>query len=341
VGYGPQRKALAAGANLVVGCPGRLEDLISMGVLDLAEVRQVVVDEADRMADMVFLPAVTRLVDQTHAERQVLLFSATSDGAVRKLAAALQDGPVRYEIGSAGPDVTAARHVFWRVERVDRPEWTAQVVREVGSTMAFCRTRHGADRLAKQLARAGLTVAAIHGGRSQPQRDRALKAFADGTVSVLVATDVAARGVHVDDVAAVVHYDPPADAAMYVHRSGRTARAGASGVVVSLLEHGAETIHTLQGEVGIRGAVEPPSATDLRPAASVASATAATPVDRRVGTVTFFHQRRGFGFINADHGADVFLHHVHLTTKVATGQRVEYTVRQGRKGLEAVDVVAV
>jgi superfamily II DNA/RNA helicase len=349
VGYAPQRKALDGGADLVVACPGRLEDLLSMGALKLSDVRHVVVDEADRMADMGFMPAVKRLLEQTHPERQVLLFSATLDGAVDKLATSVQQSPVRHEIDATEPDLAAAHHVFWRVDRLERPQHTAQVARELGSTLVFCRTRHGADRLAQQLARSGVSAAAIHGGRSQPQRDKALKAFASGSVSVLVATDVAARGVHVDDVAAVVHFDPPADAATYVHRSGRTARAGATGVIVSLVEKGTDrSVRTMQREVGIEANVAFPSLDQLRPAVTIHTS-AAKPaavkshaaVDRRVGTVSFFHERRGFGFIDGEQGADVFIHHTSLRSNVAKGQRVEYAVRQGKKGLEAVDVVAV
>jgi superfamily II DNA/RNA helicase/cold shock CspA family protein len=362
VGYGPQRKALDAGVELVVACPGRLEDLLSMGALRLDDVRHVVVDEADRMADMGFLPAVRRLLDLTHPERQVLLFSATLDGAVGKLAAAVQRRPVRHEVGPAGPDIRAARHLFWAVPRPDRTQLTADVVGRLGSTMVFCRTRHGADRLARQLAKLGVTAAPIHGGRSQPQRDRALKAFATGAVSTLVATDVAARGVHVDDVAAVVHYDLPADAATYVHRSGRTARAGASGVVVSLVEAGLESdARTLRREVGIEGASVRPSLADLTttsptPAPAAASAAPAAPVvghgpsgrrsgtRRLVGTVSFFHDRRGYGFIDAGRSADVFVHRTNISgasVPLTTGARVEFAIRDGQRGAEAVDVVAV
>src|SRR5690606_31249169 len=198
-----------------------LEDLIREGAVSLADVRQVVVDEADRMADMGFLPAVRRLLEQTHADRQVLLFTATLDKAVTKLADAVQHDAVRHEVGPAGPDLWACTHLFWAGAREERGAVTAEAARHFGSTMGFTRTRHGADRVAKHLAKLGVSAAPIHGGRSQPQRDRALRAFADGSVTVLVATDVAARGVHVDDVAAVVHYDPPGDGATYVHRSGQ------------------------------------------------------------------------------------------------------------------------
>jgi superfamily II DNA/RNA helicase len=252
VGYGAQKRALDNGASLVVACPGRLEDLVQMGAVSLADVQQIVVDEADRMADMGFLPAVRRILGQTRAERQVLLFSATLDGAVGKLAGAVQRNPIVHEVGAAGPDVSAARHEFWMVERPDRAATTAALVDSLGSTIVFTRTRHGADRLARQLANLGVSAAPIHGGRSQPQRDRALKDFTTGNVAALVATDVAARGVHVDDVALVLHYDLPGDGATYVHRSGRTARAGASGVVVAFVERGAEKdVRTIQREAGI------------------------------------------------------------------------------------------
>ena len=236
VGYGGQRKALDRGVELVVACPGRLEDLIQMRAIDLRDVATVVIDEADQMADMGFLPAVRRIVEQTSRNRQVLLFSATLDGPVAKLVTDFQHNPVRHEVGPKGPDVHAAKHHFWIVDREERVSTTADVIQRLGSTIVFTRTRHGADRLAKQLGRNGVTAEPIHGGRSQGQRDRALAAFKKGQASALIATDVAARGIHVDGVNAVVHYDPPTEDSTYLHRSGRTARAGATGTVVSLLD---------------------------------------------------------------------------------------------------------
>ena len=236
VGYGPQRRALEGGAEFVVACPGRLEDLLASGVVELDDVATVVIDEADRMADMGFLPAVRRILERTRRQRQVLLFSATFDRAVTALAAAVQRDPVVHQVGAAGPDLASARHLFWTLAPTDRAATTADAIEAMGSTIVFCRTRHGADRLVKQLQRLGTSAAAIHGGRSQAQRDRALGAFARREVRSLIATDVAARGVHVDGVAGVVHFDPPHDAAAYIHRSGRTARAGANGVVLSLVD---------------------------------------------------------------------------------------------------------
>lgn len=236
VGYGNQRKALDRGVELVVACPGRLEDLIKMRAIDLRDIATVVIDEADQMADMGFLPAVRRIVDQTTKDRQVLLFSATLDGPVAKLVKDFQHNPIRHEVGPKGPDVHAANHHFWVVKREDRVTTTAKVIDRLGSTIVFTRTRHGADRLAKQLGKTGVKAEPIHGGRSQGQRDRALAAFKKGHASALIATDVAARGIHVDGVSAVVHFDPPAEDSTYLHRSGRTARAGASGTVVSLID---------------------------------------------------------------------------------------------------------
>lgn len=236
VPYGKQRSRLQQGVDLLVACPGRLEDLIEQGVVDLGDVDLVVVDEADRMADMGFLPAVKRLLDMTSGDRQTILFSATLDGDVKVLTERYQRSPVRHLSDVQEDAASDAEHHFWQVDRADRPAHVAHLVAAANPSIIFTRTRHGADRLAKQLDRAGVKAVALHGGRSQPQRNRALKEFMSGRVAALVATDVAARGIHVEGVASVVHYDPPEDEKAYVHRSGRTARAGASGMVVSLLE---------------------------------------------------------------------------------------------------------
>ena len=232
-GFGAQFKALRRGVDILVACPGRLTDLIERREVDLDEVEMVVVDEADRMADMGFLPAVQALLDRTPPNRQTMLFSATLDGAVDRLVQRYQTNPSRHLLPEA--DQSAATHRFWSVDRGDRVGVTAEIVAAAGPTIVFCRTKHGADALAKKLDQRGVRSAAIHGNRSQGQRERALALFADGKVQALVATDVAARGIHVDAVACVVHFDPPADFKDYTHRSGRTARAGANGTVVSLV----------------------------------------------------------------------------------------------------------
>jgi superfamily II DNA/RNA helicase len=264
VGYGKQLAALRRGVDVLIACPGRLEDLVTRGSVDLAFVDIVVIDEADRMADMGFLPAVRRLVDATSAGRQVLLFSATLDGPVDKLVRDYQSSPVRHEVALSETNRGEVHHRFWSVEAADRVPVTAETVAARGPALVFCRTKHGADRLSQRLARFGLSTAAIHGDRSQSQRERALAAFRAGRLDVLVATDVAARGIHVDAVPLVVHYDPPADVTDYVHRSGRTGRAGADGIVVSLVGQGhIRGTRLLQRQLGLTGGVSSPEVSAL------------------------------------------------------------------------------
>ena len=265
VGYGPQLKALRDGVDILVACPGRLEDLIDQGAVSLADVDRVVLDEADRMADMGFMPAVRRLLNQTSDDRQTLLFSATLDGDIAKLTREYQRDPIRHEVGEETPDITAATHLFWTVDKTARVELTAQAVTAAWPAIIFCRTRHGADRLAKQLGRSEVKTAAIHGGRSQSQRTRALADFSIGRVHALVATDVAARGIHVDGVASVIHYDPPEDHKAYVHRSGRTARAGEGGVVISLVQPDQKKgARRLQRDIGLDEPVTDPDLAVVR-----------------------------------------------------------------------------
>jgi len=252
VGFERQRRALQRGVDVLVACPGRLADLVRQGDVTLADVDLVVVDEADRLADMGFLPEVRRLLDLTARERQMLLYSATLDGDVDVLVRRYQRNPARHEIESEPEAVGLVEHRFLRVSLDERVSTCAGLVAELGSTVVFTRTKHGADRVARQLAKAGVVTAAIHGGRSQPQRDRALRAFHERKVSALVATDVAARGIHVDGVSCVIHFDPPADEKGYVHRSGRTGRAGATGVVVSLVQpEQAKAARQLQERLGL------------------------------------------------------------------------------------------
>ena len=235
VGYGPQLKALSRGVDVAVACPGRLGDLIERGSIRLDAIEIVVIDEADRMADMGFLPDVKRILDKTPENRQTLLFSATLDGDIDVLVKRYQNDPARHELEVDEDDASAAVHLFWKSASGDRVQITADIATAAGPTIVFSRTKHGTDRIARQLEQRGIRAAAIHGDRSQKQREKALDLFVRGAVDALVATDVAARGIHVDGVNAVVHFDPPADSKDYVHRSGRTARAGATGVVVSLV----------------------------------------------------------------------------------------------------------
>ncbi|HKY68276.1 MAG TPA: DEAD/DEAH box helicase, partial [Acidimicrobiales bacterium] len=235
VGYGPQRKLLTRGVSAVVACPGRLEDLLAEGDLRLDRVDLVVLDEADRMADMGFMPAVRRLLDRTPDDRQTLLFSATLDGDVDKLVRQYQHAPAHHAVAGSEDDQGDVAHHFWTVAREGRVGLTADIARRAGSTIVFTRTRHGADRVTRQLAKFGVKAVAIHGRRTQAQRDQALRQFSTGRAPVMVATDVAARGIHVDAVGCVVHFDLPDEPKDYVHRSGRTGRAGASGTVVALV----------------------------------------------------------------------------------------------------------
>ncbi len=250
VRYQPQREALRRGVDILVATPGRLEDLIEQGSINLSDVGVVAVDEADRMADMGFLPAVRRILDRTSDDRQTLLFSATLDGDVGVLVKRYQTNPAKHEVAGVETKVTDAEHHFWLVDHSDKVRHTADAVDRTGSTIVFARTRHGADRLARQLSKLGVETVAMHGGRSQNQRNRALASFSAGRVQALVATDVAARGIHVDDVASVIHFDPPQGHKDYLHRSGRTARAGATGTVLSLVTHGERrAVRRMQGNL--------------------------------------------------------------------------------------------
>ena len=260
VGYGGQKAALRRGVDVLVATPGRLEDLLDQGVVELGDVETVVIDEADRMADMGFLPAVRRILDQTPDDRQTLLFSATLDGDIGVLVRDYQHNPVRHEAESVETDALDARHHFWLVRHEDRVQHAADIVDAAGRSIIFTRTRRGADRLARQLERSGVKAVAMHGGRSQNQRQRALKSFAAGRTPALVATDVAARGIHIDAVESVIHFDLPADHKDYLHRSGRTARAGASGIVVSLVTGGQQRdASRMQRQIGLDAPFEDPS----------------------------------------------------------------------------------
>jgi superfamily II DNA/RNA helicase len=237
---------------VLVACPGRLEDLIQRRDVDLSDVGIVVLDEADRMADMGFMPVVRRLLDQVRPDRQTLLFSATLDGEVQKLVRAYQRDPIHHAAVAEARSTGDVRHVFWKAKQDERIDLLIDIVLRTGTVIAFCRTRHGVDRLAKKLNAAGVGAANLHGARSQSQRERALHAFTTGRLPVLVATDVAARGIHVDQVACVVHFDPPADRADYIHRSGRTGRAGEDGLVISLVGKEQEhPVRKLIGQIGL------------------------------------------------------------------------------------------
>ncbi|WP_062076397.1 DEAD/DEAH box helicase [Demequina globuliformis] len=231
-----QERAMAQGVDIVVACPGRLEDLMKQRIVSLDSIEITVLDEADHMADLGFLPGVTRIMNATPKAGQRLLFSATLDNGVDKLVRRFLDNPTTHSVDSAESPVEAMTHHVFRVADAEaKKEVVRALASGTGRRILFMRTKHHAKRLAKQLASDGIPAVDLHGNLSQNARDRNLAAFASGDVKVLVATDVAARGVHVDGIELVIHVDPPAEHKAYLHRSGRTARAGTSGDVVTLV----------------------------------------------------------------------------------------------------------
>ncbi|MSQ29343.1 MAG: DEAD/DEAH box helicase [Dehalococcoidia bacterium] len=231
-----QINALRAGVDIVVATPGRLNDLLERDELALTDVSMVVLDEADQMADMGFLPQVEHILDRIEGHAQTLLFSATLDGQIGALVRKYQQDPVRYEVVSDETMVDTLEQRFIGVRADDKVEVAAQISRHAHRALMFVRTTHGADRLVQQLERAGVEAIAIHGRLTQNKRERALAAFSRGAFKVMVATNVAARGLHIEGIDVVIHFDPPEDEKNYLHRSGRTARAGEDGMVVTLVQ---------------------------------------------------------------------------------------------------------
>ena len=231
-----QVRALKAGVDIVVACPGRLEDLMQQRLITLDGVEITVIDEADHMADLGFLPGVTRILAATPAGGQRMMFSATLDNGVDKLVKRFLRNEIAHSVDSDTSPVDAMTHHVFHVSGVEAKKQLVQTLASgTGRRILFMRTKHHARKLAKQLNQAGIPSVDLHGNLSQPARDRNLAAFTAGTARVLVATDIAARGVHVDDVELVVHIDPPAEHKAYLHRSGRTARAGRTGDVVTVV----------------------------------------------------------------------------------------------------------
>ncbi|WP_027503106.1 DEAD/DEAH box helicase [Rhodococcus sp. UNC363MFTsu5.1] len=230
-----QAQRLARGVDLLVATPGRMADLIAQGSASLADVRVTTIDEADHMAELGFLSQVTTLLDQTAKDGQRLLFSATLDGGVDDLVRDYLNDPVTHATAPVAASVATMEHHLLHVRKADKWAVLAQIASRNGKTLLFVRTKHGVDRVAEELRAAGVVAGALHGDKTQSNRTRTLAAFADGDTPVLVATDVAARGIHVDGIDLVVHVDPPAEAKDYLHRAGRTARAGESGTVVTLV----------------------------------------------------------------------------------------------------------
>jgi superfamily II DNA/RNA helicase len=231
----PQIQGLRNGVDIVIACPGRLADHVQTGHADLSAVEITVLDEADHMADLGFLPVVRRLLDKTPANGQRLLFSATLDAGVDVLVKRFLHDPVTHSVDSVQSSSVDMTHHVLHVTKEGRVPVLAELTAAPGKTIVFTRTKHGAKALARQLNSRGVPAVELHGNLAQNARTRNLAAFGDGTATTLVATDIAARGIHVDDVGLVVHADPPVEHKAYLHRSGRTARAGAEGTVVTLM----------------------------------------------------------------------------------------------------------
>jgi superfamily II DNA/RNA helicase len=250
--YPPQLMALDRGVDLLIATPGRLKDLIERGAVQLNDIAIMILDEADHMAEMGFLPEITSILDGLPEGGQRLLFSATLDRGVDGVVKRYLTDPVTHSTDDATASVTTMDHHILLIDPQDKKSITAEVANREGRTLVFVRTKLGADRVAEQLREQGVFAAALHGGLAQGARNRVLNAFKDGSLPVLVATDVAARGIHVDDIGVVLQADPPADHKDYLHRSGRTARAGEKGSVITLaLPHQRKIMERMAREAGV------------------------------------------------------------------------------------------
>ncbi len=273
VGQNPQVQALAQGVDVVIACPGRLEDLIGQGHCDLGAIEVTILDEADHMADLGFLPGVKRIMDRTPKVGQRMLFSATLDNGVDILVKRYLTTPVTHSVDPAVAPVSTMTHHVFHVQTADKSEVVRQLAAGLGRSVLFTRTKHQAKKLAKQLTAAGIPSVDLHGNLSQNARERNLEAFSNGTSRVMCATDIAARGIHVDDVALVVHVDPPTEHKAYLHRSGRTARAGAGGTVVTITTPDmVGEVRTLTRQAGIN-----PLVSQVRPGAPLLEELAGPP----------------------------------------------------------------
>jgi superfamily II DNA/RNA helicase len=251
-----QIKKIRKGVDVVIATPGRLIDLVDRGEVSVADVEVAVLDEADRMADMGFLPQVDWVLRRIEGAHQTMLFSATLDGDVDRLVRRHLSDPVRHEVASARPTVDSMEHRFLQVHQMDKVKVAAAICTHASKVIVFVRTKRGADRLVEQLEKEKVRSAAIHGDLRQANREKALEQFASGRLHVLVATDVAARGLDIEDVDVVVHYDPPEDHKAYLHRSGRTARKGGTGVVATLvLWNQILEVERIQKRLGLRSPI--------------------------------------------------------------------------------------
>ncbi|MGH3518120.1 MAG: DEAD/DEAH box helicase [Haloechinothrix sp.] len=320
-----QTDALARGVDLLIATPGRLSDHVRQGTCVLSDVGFVALDEADQMADMGFLPQVREILDLTPKTGQRMLFSATLDGAVGTLVREYMVDPVEHSVAPATASVTTMEHHVFTVSARDKQSVATEIAAREGRTIMFVRTKHHADRVAQQMRGAGVAAVALHGGKTQGQRNRVLADFKDGRATALVATDVAARGIHVDDVSLVLHIDPPADSKDYLHRAGRTARAGASGTVVTLITPDQRrTVRRMTERAGVQ-----PKTAEVRPGdAEMARITGARipsgePLrEPQAGSRSFNDRGARGGSGKAYRGGDAR----------ARGSRFESREREGRDG---------
>ena len=253
VGQNPQVTALKKGVDIVIACPGRLEDLMGQGYADLSNIEVTVLDEADHMADLGFLPGVRRIMDKTPQQGQRMLFSATLDKAIDVLVKRYLSQPKTHEADSAQSPVATMQHHVLHLSREQRVPVLVDLASAPGRTVVFTRTKHGAKALARQLNKSGVPSVDLHGNLSQNARTRNMELFHSGKATTLVATDIAARGIHVDDVALVIHADPPTEHKAYLHRSGRTARAGNEGTVITLMtDEQQRDVRDLTRQAGIK-----------------------------------------------------------------------------------------
>ena len=262
--YKGQYRRLNKGVEILVACPGRLIDLLERGALRLDDVGIVVLDEADRMADMGFMQPVRSILDKCKQDRQTILFSATLDEEVSEIVESYQHDPLRVGIGPEEVSMDSMQHFFWKINSRGKAELASYIAEKCGRSIIFCRTRAGVNRLGDEMSEMDLSFTTLHGGMKQKQRDRSMHKFSAGQARVMIATDVASRGIDVDDVNCVIHFDPPDDGKAYKHRSGRTARAGSTGTVVSLvLRSQNRQYKRIQEEVGIRCKMTEPEPEDL------------------------------------------------------------------------------
>ena len=291
VGQRPQEDELRRGVDILVACPGRLLDLVGQRAADLSQVGILVLDEADRMLDMGFLPDIRKIVREVPRERQTLLFSATMPEEIRDLVSGLLRDPVTVQVAPAATAADTVDQSFLRVQKDGKPSALESLVDGTdGRVLVFTRTKHGADRVAKRLTGAGIEARAIHGDKSQGARTSALEGFRDGSVPVLVASDIAARGLDIDEIRLVVNYDVPADPDTYVHRIGRTGRAGATGRAVTFVtDEEGEAVRDIQKRIGRdipwsgSDAVPAASSSGRKPASAPASQQRSSRRPRREG----------------------------------------------------------